>query len=205
MNIKKCVLILILIIFFAFLLITIRKVCILNYISNKEKIAIENNPQNYYMKTTSYNNGTMNIIESYNYGENYLTTTINYICYDNIQKMTYYKKGESTLTLTENQNTKVQSNIEGMPQLEPLLYNYDLVFNVKYSFLIGIKSEKIDGKDCYVIKQSNQEEFYEKDTGFLVKRIDISKNLVVDYDYLFGVVKEDNIKKPDTTGFIQKQ
>lgn len=58
---------------------------------------------NYYVRLYSYQGDTLTITESYNKGEDYLTTLTKVVNGSNIQKITYYRKGEEQLFMTESE------------------------------------------------------------------------------------------------------
>lgn len=62
---------------------------------------------NYYARLYSYEGDTLTITESYNKGEDYLTTLTRMVNGNEIQKITYYKKGNEQLFITEIDGKKM--------------------------------------------------------------------------------------------------
>ena len=167
---------------------------------------------NYYVRLYSYQGDTLTITESYNKGEDYLTTLTKVVNGSNIQKMTYYKKGEEQLFMTEAEGKKYVLNSKTMigGYILPVTYVSDGIFaNLQYALITGIDSTYCNGKECYVIKGNSYERYIDKETGLAVRNIEKSNkeitrknDAVVDYEYKFNIVKDSDIVKPDTTGYI---
>lgn len=84
-----------------------------------------------------------------------------------------------------------------------------ILANLQYALITGIDSTYCNGKECYVIKGNSYERYIDKETGLAVRNIEksnkeiVRKNdTVVDYEYKFNIVKDSDIVKPDTTGYI---
>ena len=96
-------------------------------------------------------------------------------------------------------------------QIRPVTYVSDgLLANMQYAFIIGIDKTYCNGKECYIIKGDSYERYIDKETGLAVREIDKSNkeitrqtDIVVDYKYEFNTVKDSDITKPDTTGYIE--
>ena len=167
---------------------------------------------NYYVRLYSYQGDTLTITESYNKGEDYLTTLTNVVNGSNIQKITYYRKGEEQLCMTESEGKKYVLNAETMigGYILPVTYVADgILANLQYALITGIDSTYCNGKECYVIKGNSYERYIDKETGLAVRNIEKSNkeitrknDAVVDYEYKFNIVKDSDIVKPDTTGYI---
>ena len=200
-KIIRNTLIIILLIFF---IIVARKTYILISLSNKEQ-KLENQ-NNFYSKIESYSEGNMNIIETYNKDENFLTTFNKYSKDNDVIKMVSYKFGEEKIGLLNNGKEKILINdgIE-MLKLNPISY---LPNNFFESLFMAIFSniDKIDfeGKKCYMLRVEDSEIIVEADTGLTIKKID-NHNNTIDYEYKFGIVQETDIVKPDTSGYTTKQ
>ena len=167
---------------------------------------------NYYVRLYSYQGDTLTITESYNKGEDYLTTLTKVVNGSNIQKMTYYKKGEEQLFMTEAEGKKYVLNSKTMigGYILPVTYVSDgILANLQYALITGIDSTYCNGKECYVIKGNSYERYIDKETGLAVRNIEKSNkeitrknDAVVDYEYKFNIVKDSDIVKPDTTDYI---
>ena len=170
---------------------------------------------NYYAKLYSYQGDSLTITESYNKGEDYLTTITKFANDNQIQKITYYKKGTEQLFLTEFEGKKYIQNSETMVggHILPVTYVSDgFLANMQYAFIIGVDSTYCNGKECYVIKGTSYERYVDKETGLAVRNIEKSNkeitrqtDMIVDYDYKFNTVTDSDIVKPDTTGYITNE
>ncbi len=187
-----------------------RRTIIMSSLSGK---ATENQiNDNYYVRLYSYQGDTLTITESYNKGEDYLTTLTKVVNGSNIQKITYYRKGAEQLFMTESEGKKYVLNAETMigGHILPVTYVADgILANLKYALITGIDSTYCNGKECYVIKENSYERYIDKETGLAVRNIEKSNkeitrknDAVVDYEYKFNIVKDSDIVKPDTTGYI---
>jgi putative anti-sigma-ylaC factor ylaD len=187
-----------------------RRTIIMSSLSGK---ATENQiNDNYYVRLYSYQGDTLTITESYNKGEDYLTTLTKVVNGSNIQKITYYRKGEEQLFMTESEGKKYVLNAETMigVYILPVTYVADgILANLQYALITGIDSTYCNGKECYVIKGNSYERYIDKETGLAVRNIEKSNkeitrknDAVVDYEYKFNIVKDSDIVKPDTTGYI---
>lgn len=194
-----------------YVIIVGRRTFIMTSLSEKAK---ENQAyNNYYARLYSYQGDTLTITESYNKGEDYLTTMTRVVNNNQIQKIIHYKKGNEQITLTEVDGKKyIQDSKEILGgQIRPVTYVSDgLLANMQYAFIIGIDKTYCNGKECYIIKDS-YERYIDKETGLAVREIDKSNkeitrqtDIVVDYKYEFNTVKDSDITKPDTTGYIEK-
>lgn len=209
MKVLKFIILALIIIYVA---IVGRRTFIMASLSEKAK---ENQAyNNYYVKLYSYQGDSLTITESYNKGEDYLTTMTRFVNGNQIQKATYYKKGNEQLFLTEFEEKKYIKNIETMlgGDILPVTYVSDgLLANMQYAFIIGIDKAYCNGKECYIIKGNSYERYIDKETGLAVRNIEKSNkeitrknDMVVDYEYKFNTVKDSDIVKPDTTGYIVK-
>lgn len=180
--------------------------------SLSEKAKENQSYNNYYAKLYSYQGDTLTITESYNKGEDYLTTMTRVVNSNQIQKIIYYKKGNEQLTLTEVDGKRyIQDSKEILGgYIRPVTYVSDgLLANMQYAFIIGIDKTYCNGKECYIIKGDSYERYIDKETGLAVRKIEKSNkeitrqtDIVVDYKYKFNTVKDSDIAKPDTTGYV---
>ena len=77
--------------------------------------------------------------------------------------------------------------------------------NLFIAITTSVDKIELNGKECYLIRDGNTEKFIDVNTGFAIKMIDNQNNRTVDYKYEFGTVKDDDIAKPDTTGYTINQ
>ena len=167
---------------------------------------------NYYARLYSYQGDTLTITESYNKGRDYLTTFTRLVNGNEIQKITYYKKGNEQFAVTEAGGKKTVIDSKKMlgGNIAPVTYVSDgILANLQYALITGIDSTYCNGKECYVIKGNSYERYIDKETGLAVRNIEKSNkeitrknDAVVDYEYKFNIVKDSDIVKPDTTGYI---
>ena len=201
----------IIIILIIFITILGRKTIILLSLSEKAK---ENQSyDNYYIKLNSYQGDYFITTEIYNKGEDYLRTWTKFSTdTQEIQKMIYYKKGNDQILLQEIGENKYikKSFIEG--QIYPVTYIptnlkdkiESIIFLNINSTYFSVISTSCNGKKCYLIKDKNNESYIDKETGMAVRHIEKNNenDLVIDYDYKFNIVTDNDIKKPDITGYI---
>ena len=196
-----------LIIIILYVILVGRRTFIMASLSKK---AVENQMNdNYYVRLYSYQGDTLTITESYNKGEDYLTTHTRVVNGNNIQKISYYKKCEEQLFITESDGKKHILNSETMAggHILPVTYVSDGIFaNLQYALITGIDSTYCNGKECYVIKGKNYERYIDKETGLAVRNIEKSNkeitrqnDIVVDYEYKFNIIKDSDIVKLDTS------
>ena len=191
-----------------FVLFTTRKVLILKGLQERANLYATN--VNYYYKMTDTRTD--------------VTTEV--YCKDNVKKQKTYKDGElkftkveyldqikifyendGKITMTTEKNNLVNCKLPNMVETD------NFGFTILNALLSNIKTETIDGKECYVINgfntnylyESNTEKaiaYIEKDTGLVVKFVEIaneSGNLteyVTTYEYEFGNVKNFDIAEP---------
>jgi hypothetical protein len=181
-------------------------------VSLSEKAKENQLEDNYYVKLYSYQGESLTVTESYNIGEDYLTTITRFVNGNQIQKTTYYQKENEQLFLTEFEGKKYILNTETMAggSILPVTYVSDgFLANMQYAFIIGVNKTYCNGKECYVIRGNSYERYIDKETGLAVRNIEKSNkditrqtDTVVDYEYTFNTVKDSDIVKPDTTGYI---
>lgn len=200
-----------LIIILIYVIVVGRRTIIMTSLSGK---ANENQVyDNYYARLYSYQGDTLTITESYNKGKDYLTTLTRMVNGNEIQKITYYKKGNEQLFITESDGKKNVLDSETMlgGTVLPVTYVSDgLLANLQYAFITGIDSTYCNGKECYIVKGNSYERYIDKETGLAVRSIEKSNkeitrktDMVVDYEYKFNIVKDNDIVKPDTTSYIE--
>lgn len=190
-----------LIIVVLFIVIVGRKTIILTSLSNKaNEIRNENN---FYLKTESYSEGQMTILEAYCKEEKILGKMISfsYPNENNVIEQILYKSGEEKISLIDNESTKVLVNM-GDITINPVYFTGEnFLENLFMAITTNIDKVKLNGKECYLVREENTEKFIDVNTGLAIKMIDNENNRTVDYKYEFGKVKDTDIVKPDTTGY----
>lgn len=207
MKLLKTILLFIIVIY---VIVIARRTIIMTSLS--EKVNKNQSYDNYYARLYSYQGDTLTITESYNKGKEYLTTLTRMVNGNEIQKITYYKKGNEQLVVTEAGGKKNVLDSKKMlgGNILPVTYVPAGFFaNLQYALITGIESTYCNGRECYVIKGSSYERYIDKETGFAVRDIEKSNkeiirqtDMVVDYDYKFNIVTDSDIVRPDTTGYI---
>lgn len=188
-----------LIVVILFIIVVGRKTMILMGLSNKANNMI--NQTNYYTKTETYSNGQMSILESFNkngvtLGKMSIFSEVN----DTI-KIILYKSETEKIALIDNGTTKTLNNSTDIT-INPVYFTGQNIFeNLFMAITTSIDKIELNGKECYLIRDGNTEKFIDVDTGLAIKMIDNQNNRTTDYKYEFGVVKDTDITKPDTTGY----
>lgn len=183
-----------------FILVTGRKMFILTKISNKVSKVDQDN---YYLKLTSYSSGETTRSEYYYKDMEYLgkITRCN-INKGEIEKIIIYKTDEESLQLAEFKDKKTKLNTKNIV-LSPISFVSKSFFtNLCLALSTSIDKVNLDGKECHIIKYGEDTQlFIQIETGLPIKMVDIKNNRTVDYYYEYGVVKDSDIVRPDTTGY----
>lgn len=183
-----------------FIVIVGRKTFILTSLSNKAQETQDS--QNYYLKLESYAKGKITITEAYYKQEKSLITITSYSKESGEMKQILYKSGEESFSLIDYGETKVFKE-GGDISVQPISFTSDLFLGNLYTAITtSIDKIELNGKECYLIRDGNTEKFIDVNTGLAIKMIDNQNNRTVDYKYEYGVVKDTDIVKPDTTGYI---
>lgn len=185
-----------------------RKTIILTNLSNKGSTF--QNENNVFANIISYNtNGEMNILKSYCKDGKYLRTINFYSEEKGIIKLTTFKSDNEEFTLIEDGNIKKISQRENLGEetsITPVAFTSEnLLVNLYFAVTRSIDKVKLGGTECYMIKYGTFEEFVNVATGLPVKRIDNENNLIIDYHYEYGVVKDSDIVRPDTTEYVLQE
>lgn len=189
----------ILIILFLFIIIVGRKFCILTNLSNKAKSSIT--LTNYYTKTETYSNGQMSILESYNKDGTTLGKMNIFSEDKNPIKMILYRSPTEGITLIDNGEIKTL-NQSAFIEINPVYFTGENILeNIWTSLTKIVDKVKLNGRECYIIRDGNTEKFIDIDTGLAIKMIDNENNRTTDYKYEFNVVKDKDVYKPDITGY----
>ena len=188
-----------LIIVVVFLIIVGRKTFILASLENKAQGY--QNSQNYYMTLESYNEGKMTITETYHKEETSLVKITIYSKDLGEINQTLYKSGEESFSLIDNGETKVFQKM-GDISIRPVAFTSNSFFeNLYMAITTSVDRIVLNGKECYIIRDGNTEKFIDANTGLAIKMIDNQNNRTVDYKYDYGVVKDTDVERPDTTGY----
>lgn len=171
---------------------------------------------NFYIKLNSYQGDYFITTEIYNKGEDYLRTWTRFSTdTQEIQKLIYYKKGNDQIVLKEAGGKKYIENSFVGGQIYPVTYlpsNFTnklkniISLNICQTYF-NISPTYCNGKKCYLIKDKDSENYIDAETGMAIRHIEKNNtnDLVVDYKYKFNTVTDDDIIKPDTTGYMVKE
>ena len=221
-KVLKCIGIIILVII-AFLIIhTVRNMIIIKNITSK--VASYDNASNFYVKSVSTQGITT---ESFNKDGKYLHTLVS-ISDTGTRKMIKYFNGETENTYLEAQTESgtdriAMLNSNGLPSFGKItnwFYTDDTRSLILMSLMAHIRSVEQNGKDCYevtYIYSSNilmPEEgdfalYSEKETGLTIRNKNgamVKENgnripIIVDYEYKFDVVTDEDLVEPDISEY----
>lgn len=221
-KIVKKALLVVLIIFIAFVLVTIRKMVIISNLNNKLSKYTQNT--NYYAKLYSYEGGNIAIVEGYN-KENKHLTKYTRVGQDDTRKLIVFSDGEKNNTYIEANEEKVAiPNSQGPAmqiQIVDYLYTENLGQLVMNSVVTSIKSVKCNGRVCYyitgamssnILTGENSGVYIDKETGLPVRAYGITTKIdgetidtITDYNYKFNTVTDENLKEPDIAEYTIKE
>ena len=188
-----------LIIVVLFIIIVGRKTFILTSLENKSQEY--QNSQNYYLKLESYVEGKMTITEAFYKQEILLVKITTYSKDLGEINQILYKSGEEKFSLIDNGETKVFQEL-GDISVRPVAFTSEFFFENLYTAITtSIDKIELNGRECYMIRDGNTEKFIDVNTGLAIKMIDNKNNRTIDYKYESGVVKDNDVKRPDTTGY----
>ena len=183
-----------------FIIIVGRRTFILTSLSNKAQTM--QNQQNYYSKIESYTQGKMTIMETYKKEDKILMTWTTYSQDKGQIKQIFYKSGEEKISLTDNGKTKVLKKVYDIIVNPISFISNNFFINLYTAITTNIDKIDLNGKECYIIRDGNTEKFIDVKTGIAIKEIDNENNRTVDYKYEYGIVKDSDVERPDTTGYI---
>ena len=185
-----------------FIIVVGRKFFILTVLSNKANNMI--NQTNYYTKTGTFSNGQMSILESYN-KDGITFGKFNIFSEDkDTVKMILYKSQTDGITLIDNGKTKTLNQSAFIEINLVYFTGENILENMWIALTTSVDKVKLNDKDCYLIREGNVEKFIDIDTGLAIKMIDNENNRTTDYKYEFNVVNDNDIARPDTTGYEVK-
>lgn len=188
-----------LIIIAIFVLVVGRRYFILSSLTNKAKASLQNN-NNYYTKTENYSEGKMIILETYN-KDGYTKGKYNAYREDKITKMILYKSPTEKFLLIDNGENKSMVT-SSFIEINPVYFTGEgFIENLYQAIVSDIQKINLHGKECYLIKEGENEKFIDIETGLAIKMIDNRNNMTIDYTYKFNNVNDEDIKRPDTEGY----
>ena len=198
MKLWKKILIIVLILCAILTICIVRKFIIIANLVNEAKEYA--NKTNYISVVESLQNGTVNILKSYNKDGNYLTTMRIYG--KDIQEergITRYKKDSEEIGIIQSGQEKI-AILDGSVLGEVSVVNIFSTLNstmskLQFAVMSKITTDNYDNIECYLIELDNWKMWVEKDTGLIVR--DINGGIVAERFYEFDVVKDEDIIKPD--------
>lgn len=193
-----------LIIILIFLGLIARKFIIMFFLDYR---ASQNNTDipNRYYKEVTYTDNSLRIIEVFHNDETMLAKREDYIYGEkNIVRITLYESDKESFILISSSDDKeivydVHENVDASyTSVSP--YTTD-----KLSFYLFSTFQRVtlDGKECYLVKYKNIEQFIDIETGLIIKYINNDDNTVTDYYYEFETVTDSDIEKPDISGYVE--
>ena len=188
----------------AYLLVVCRRFIIFTDISNK---ANKFDLDNYYSRIERMTNkGAIITQETYHKDSTYLikSKSLAYASYgiDKID-ITIYDNGKEHLELIHSGTEKVASTRNNQKLPETIYINEMSFTDILISSLVtSVHKVKIANKDCYLIKWDHSEIFIDVNTGMTIKLIQNTANLTSNYYYECGGVTDEEVKKPNTEGYV---
>ena len=207
-KVLKIIGIVVLVIVAIFFIHTIRNFIIVKGL--QDNITKYKESTNYHIKIISKEPNNIEMITNYYKKDNKQATIVKRIN-NGILDTTVSKYGKSEEgkfnTYIERGETKVAIPGDGV-SLSVSIYNgveRDSVWNTLFSSMFAyIRSEKVNGKDCYVINNfpsigTVMEYYVEKDTGLLIKSI--MNDIVSERDFEFNNVDDNVFIEPDISEY----
>ena len=220
MNTKKIfkfILLILIAILIIFVVNTIRKIVIISNLQNKVSKYINYN--NYYLKSVS-NQGEGQIIEFYKKDNCYITNlTSNSL--NGSRKLIIYFNGKTTNTYievnTDNNTSKVaildSDGVSNGGQITNYIHTNNIGELLFMAMIYSINTEIVNNVECYkmnnlFIQKDSEVGFYiDKKTGLAIRIMEVansiidgnkqSSQIIVDYDYKFDIVTDEDLKEPD--------
>lgn len=167
------------------------------------------NSDNYHVTRHYYNGDRLNIYDIKYKDGKYLSENIS-LSLDGITKLIEYSDGNITNMYFESEYGKIAKlNVETSipPYVDETLLN--TLFNrIMLSVIFNVKEEKCNGLNCYYIFGEGYKEYIDKDTGLCVRRADVitkndsgTFNNLVDHQYEFGTVTDEDLVPPDLSEY----
>lgn len=213
--IKTIILIIVLIV----VVVIARKIIIIKNLQNKVSQYVD--LSSYSIRSTTYRGDSISFDECLVNDDRYISIT-NYIDKENNNKaITFSDEGKVNSYIETNGNKIATLDVEVVAPTKKgvieCLETNSLKEFLYMIFTTRISSEMCDGKECYKIenlKNSNMlyvansytTVYVDKDTGLLVRGVSVKldtedKDLVVDYDYEFNTITDEDIEEPDISEY----
>lgn len=187
-----------------FIFVIGRKTIIMTSLYNNANENLERYLNNYHITSTIYSKNEIIYTETYCNGIARISFTKKGTIGEVEEEITCYERDNEKINLLKSGNLKIKSDNISDIHVTPQVYTSTFFSNLQNSFIIDIESVTLNSKKCYVVKSKSYDRFIEKETGLLLKEIDYANATVTDYSYEFGNVEDDDIIRPDTTGYIEQ-
>lgn len=194
-----------------FVILSLRKFYILNtYAVAMEEYSKKDN----YTLSIDNNQGTKNTVY-YKDGK-----TVYVLKPTETRQMYNYQDGNESILKIDSDGNKVAiiSKYDLLPTAPRIISAFGEKMTVKQNFLLSlitmITEEDCNGKDCYKISVQGMKVWIDKETyltvricnGYSVSSDGTKTPLETNYEYEFGTVTDEQVAKPDLTGYkIQEQ
>ena len=213
----------ILIVVLVFIIILCRKIIIIKDLQNKVSQYMD--LSSYSIKSVTYKGNSISLDECLVNGDRYITST-NLIDEENNNKATNFSDGKTVNLYIESDGAKIamldtEAGAPSKKEVMDCLETDSLGEFIYMLFHARISTDICDGKECYRIENLRNSSvlyladsyttvYIEKDTGLLVRVINVNlkgenKDLVIDYDYEFNTITDDDIKEPDISEYEMKE
>ncbi len=185
-----------------FTIIIGRKIIILTDISRK--IGESRDTSNYHMKLVRYSNGKMTNVEVYCKDNKILYTAVGYSSDGKVTKVIAYQSEDECFSIADFEGNKklIKTSKIIIPHS---VYTDDIKENIKFLFMKNVKKDNLKGRECYVISDGESKEYIDRETGCIIKVIDSKMDYMTNLEYEYGIVKDEDIKRPDTTGYAMQE
>lgn len=197
-----------------------RNIMIIKMLSNKAEVSRK--VDNYYARAYMYQGNTLTIIESY-YKEGKNLTVLNTVGKEKDSKLIEFKDGTKHNIYMESEGNKIALLDVKESGIIPIISaDYLATENIwqflRNAVLTKIKTVTCNGKDAYyftnlkspsmLYSQVNYGVYIDKVTGLPIRgaagTFQTEKETIdtmIDYDYQFNIVTEEQIKEPDITQY----
>lgn len=201
MKLWKKILIIVLILCVILIIFIARKFVIITNLVNESKEYVDKT--NYFAVVQSLQNGSVNILKSYNKDGNYLTTMQVYG--KDIQDergLTVYKKDSELIGIIQSGEEKIallDGNVVGgdVQVVNTLSIISDNMQKIQFAIMSRITTDKYNNIECYLIELNNWKMWIDKETGLILR--EINGGIVSERFYEFDIVEDKDISKPDTS------
>ncbi|MBQ6991990.1 MAG: hypothetical protein IJN50_03645 [Clostridia bacterium] len=204
MKLWKKILLVVLALIVVFAIITLRKYIIITNLISASKNYV--GKTNFIVDTYGLTNDSVTLTKIYNKDENFLST---HKTYSNniteIRSLTVYNKDNEKIGIIESGEDKIallNGNIAiGATGINTMSEFDDIKFKIPLVFTSKITTEECNNKECYLIELSKDYKIWvEKETGIIVREMDIG--YITNRTYIFDVVKDEDIIKPDISDCV---